>query len=82
MNTPIKPLARFDYEDVAKDLPLHCHCGVAAPGEIVEYYRLYHVLGCMNCRTPLAVVEHPVPVAPRRTADQPTRRDEPQALVA
>lgn len=82
MNTPIKPLARFDYEDVAKEFPLHCQCGLAAPGEIVEYYRLYHVLGCMNCRTPLAVVEHPVPVAPRRTADQPNRRDEPQALVA
>lgn len=82
MNTPIKPLARFDYENVAKDLPLHCQCGLAAPGEIVEYYRLYHILGCMKCRTPLAVVEHPVPVAPSLTADQPNRWDEPQALVA
>jgi hypothetical protein len=82
MNTPIKPLARFDYEDVVKDLPLRCQCGVAAPGEFVEYYRLYHVLVCMKCRTPLAVVEHPVPVAPRRTAKLLNRREEPQALVA
>lgn len=55
-----KPLRRYQYQDAAKEAPLYCPCGMIAPGEIVEYYRYYHVLGCMRCRTHLAMVDHPI----------------------
>ena len=63
MNATVKQLHRFDYQDDAKDAPLPCRCGFTAPGKIVEYYRFYHVLACMHCLTPLALVDHPVPLA-------------------
>src|SRR6185436_15114210 len=81
MNTAVRALPRFNYNDDAKNEPLACPCGFAAPGEIVEYYRFYHVLGCMRCRAALALVDHPVPAAPRRTGVFP-RWDAAQELAA
>ncbi|MBL0057608.1 MAG: hypothetical protein IPP35_00425 [Elusimicrobia bacterium] len=60
MKSSLAPIRRFDYHNPAKEAPLYCPCGFTAPGEIVEYYRFYHVLGCSRCRTHLALVDHPV----------------------
>ena len=59
MKKNIQELRRYEYQDPAKERAFYCLCGVLAPPEIIEYYRFYHVLGCMRCRTPLAVVDHP-----------------------
>lgn len=63
MNDAIQPLPQFDYFDPAKEAPLRCRCGHAAPGEIIEYYRCHHVLGCAHCGRRLAEVSHPTPAA-------------------
>ncbi|HMU75506.1 MAG TPA: hypothetical protein PKZ00_02335 [Elusimicrobiota bacterium] len=60
MQTFAPRLRRYDYHDSAKDGALYCRCGTVAPAEITEYYRHYHVLGCTRCRTPLALVDHPL----------------------
>lgn len=62
MHTLTPRLRRYDYHDPSKETALYCRCGFVAPGEITEYYRHYHVLGCARCRTPLALVDHPLSV--------------------
>jgi hypothetical protein len=79
MNKPAQPVQSFGYDDLEKELPLPCPCGFTAPGEIVEYYRLYHVLGCMRCQTRLAIVAHPVPDVSRQ---MDIRREELNSMVA
>jgi hypothetical protein len=82
MNIPIQPLHRFDYNDLDKDRPLPCRCGFTAPGEIIEYYRFYHVLGCMRCQSRLAIVGHPVPVSPRSMDILSRWQEEMDSMVA
>lgn len=63
MSIPTRLLKRFDYFDSSKEAPLTCRCGCFAPGEIIEYYRHFHILGCMRCGNHLALVTHPTPAA-------------------
>ena len=61
MNADIATLPQFDYFDPRKEDTFRCRCGHKAPGEIIEYFRHYHILGCARCSAQLAIVEHPTP---------------------
>jgi hypothetical protein len=61
MNAVIAPLPQFDHFNPRKDDPIRCRCGHLAAGEVIDYFRRYHILGCARCGAQLAIVDHPTP---------------------